>query len=169
MRKILVLILITGFFSCGKHEIEEDVILSFVEEIYIRGEGYEPEKLNRYITPSNVEILNKLSTVKKDYLKYIVELYQDGYKTLKGDVEIIHYNKVNKDLLKNRRIIYDDFTNLYCVVNNNQILNIFITEKSKSGKIYVKSFSTYIPSVGGQQPIIFKEFETYNDPVVLSH
>jgi hypothetical protein len=165
-KTILITLLFLCALSCKKERIEKEVIKQFINEIYMTSEVYNKEKVCKYLTHSDVEILNKLSVVKKKYLKYIVEFYQAEYKKLKGELEVVHYNDVNKDLLKDKKIIVNDFADLYCVINNNQIISVFIIEKSNNEKIYIKSFSHYIPSVGGKRPIILKEFKSYPDPIL---
>jgi hypothetical protein len=147
-------------------EQDKIVIKEFVNDVYLTSELYNEEKISRYLSDSDITILNNLSIIKKKYLKYVIETYQASYKRLEGDIEVINYSGLSEGLLKNNRLIYDDFSNVYCVINNNKIIGFFIIEKTINNKVLIKSFARYIPYSGGIKPIIFKEFNSYPDPVL---
>lgn len=170
---ILILLLITGITSCktsflpkNKKELEKDLIISFINENYIKDDVYSPEKVSKYLSNSDITILNNLSTIKKKYLKYVIEAYQSSYKGVNGDIKVTTYKDLSEDILKKKSVIYDDFSNVYCAINNNSIIGFFIVERTKNKKVFIKSFARYIPYSGGIKPIILKEFNSYPDPVL---
>ncbi len=146
-----------------KKETEKDVVFNFINEVYIDSNQYNPKIISKYISPSDSIILENLSDKKKEYLEFVIKTYQTAYKLQKiNNVDVLKYNEIQSEQFGNNKFIYDDYSKVYCAINNNKVSGYFIVE-NKNNKNYLKSFARLIPYQGNMQPLILTELKDYKE------